>query len=84
MRRISLADARARLSELVDAAEHRGARTVICRHGKPAAALVPVDVAMPPRRRKQWTRKQVAEMLQRWTSLGDEQSAVNDLLESRR
>ncbi len=45
VRQTPLAKAKAHLSELVDAAEHRGQRTLILRHGKPAAALVPVEVA---------------------------------------
>jgi prevent-host-death family protein len=45
MRRTSLVRAKAHLSELVDAAEHRGQRILILRHGKPAAALVPVALA---------------------------------------
>jgi prevent-host-death family protein len=39
MRKTSLAHAKAHLSELVDDAEHHGNRTVILRHGKPAAAI---------------------------------------------
>ena len=35
MRQTPLAKAKAHLSELVDAAEHRGQRTLILRHGKP-------------------------------------------------
>jgi prevent-host-death family protein len=46
----SLAHARAHLSELVDQAEHKNRRILILRHGKPAAAIVPVDVAVPKRR----------------------------------
>ena len=45
MHRTSLVKAKAHLSELVDAAEHRGKRILILRHGKPAAAIVPVKVA---------------------------------------
>jgi prevent-host-death family protein len=45
MRRTSLVQAKAHLSELVDAAEHRGQRVLILRHGKPAAAIVPVGIA---------------------------------------
>jgi len=45
MRRTPLVEAKAHLSELVDAAEHRGKRVLILRHGKPAAAIVPVAVA---------------------------------------
>ena len=43
MRRTSLVHAKAHLSELVDEAEHKGRPVVILRHGKPAAAIVPVD-----------------------------------------
>ncbi len=45
MRKSSLVNAKAHLSALVDLAEHKGARILILRHGKPAAAIVPVDVA---------------------------------------
>lgn len=44
MKSIQLRDAKATLSALVDAAE-RGEATTITRHGKPAAVLVPVEVA---------------------------------------
>jgi prevent-host-death family protein len=47
MRKTSLANAKAHLSELVDAAEHRGQRILILRHGKPAAAIVPAKVVAP-------------------------------------
>ena len=42
MSRRSFADVKAHLSEVVDQAEHRGKKIVILRHGKPAAAIVPV------------------------------------------
>ena len=48
MRKTSLANAKAHLSELVDAAEHRGQRFLVLRHGKPAAAIVPADLVAPP------------------------------------
>jgi prevent-host-death family protein len=43
VRRTSLVHAKAHLSELVDEAEHKGKPVLILRHGKPAAAIVPVD-----------------------------------------
>jgi prevent-host-death family protein len=43
MRKASLAEAKAHLSELVDRAEHHKRPTLIVRHGKPAAVLVPVE-----------------------------------------
>lgn len=51
MRKTSVANAKAHFSELVDLAEHKGQRVLILRHGKPAAAIVPVDVAAAPRPR---------------------------------
>lgn len=51
MKSTSLVSAKAHLSELVDDAEHRGKRILILRHGKPAAAIVPVEVAVPKRKR---------------------------------
>jgi prevent-host-death family protein len=46
MRRASLVHAKAHLSELVDEAEHKRRPVLILRHGKPAAALVPVDLVL--------------------------------------
>lgn len=43
MRRASLVHAKAHLSELVDEAEHKKKPVIILRHGKPAAAIVPMD-----------------------------------------
>jgi prevent-host-death family protein len=43
MRRTSLVHAKAHLSELVDEAEHKKRPVIILRHGKPAAAIVPLD-----------------------------------------
>src|SRR5271154_7115081 len=45
MKRVPLVQAKSHLSELVDAAEHGGRRILILRHGKPAAAIVPVSLA---------------------------------------
>lgn len=47
MTKRSLADTKAHLSELVDEAEHHGKKIVILRHGKPAAAIVPIAFPMP-------------------------------------
>jgi prevent-host-death family protein len=43
VRRTSLVHAKAHLSELVDEAEHQKRPVIILRHGKPAAAIVPID-----------------------------------------
>jgi prevent-host-death family protein len=46
MNTVQLRDAKARLSELVAAAE-RGQATTITKHGRPAAVIVPVEIAAP-------------------------------------
>ena len=90
MRKASLAEAKAHLSELVDAAEHRGKRIIILRHGKPAAAIVPVEVAAPgpaPDRKTMTVaaaRRSVQTFIDEFTAAEPEISAVEDLLEGRR
>ena len=78
----SLAEAKAHLSALVDEAEHHHKRILILRHGKPAAAIVPVHVAVPPKR-----RLSAAEIEEAFAGLGaaaPQASAVGDLLSGRR
>jgi prevent-host-death family protein len=50
MRRTSLVHAKAHLSELVDEAEHKKRPVIILRHGKPAAAIVPIEALNAPKR----------------------------------
>lgn len=84
MRKTSLADAKAHLSELVDEAEHRGKRILILRHGKPAAAIVPVDAATPKPPQPMSTAE-AKSFLDELAQLGDPAGeAVRDLIESRR
>ena len=52
MKQASLVQARAHFSDVVDDAEYRGVTTVIYRHGKPSAAVVPMSVAKPKRKAK--------------------------------
>lgn len=52
MRRTSLVHAKAHLSELVDEAEHKKKPVIILRHGKPAAAIVPIDAVPGLKRAK--------------------------------
>lgn len=87
MEKRSFADVKAHLSEVVDQAEHRGKKILILRHGKPAAAIVPVSIArgrprgafMGPDEAERRLDELAAEMA------GDESfSAVADLLEWRR
>lgn len=86
VKQTSLAHAKAHLSELVDAAEHRGERTLIHRHGKPSAVIVPVEVGMPPKKRRRgMTPREIAALHARLEGQGDPTvSAVDDLLAGRR
>lgn len=86
---MSLAEAKARISELVDQAEHHGKRVVILRHGKPAAAIVPVDLALPKRRpRSRMTQEELEQSIQAYVAEFSASepaiSAVDDLLSGRR
>jgi prevent-host-death family protein len=86
---MSLAEAKARISELVDQAEHHGKRVIILRHGKPAAAIVPVDVAQPKvARPKRLSDKELKRSLKQYitefSAAEPETSAVLDLVEGRR
>ncbi|MGH7440980.1 MAG: type II toxin-antitoxin system Phd/YefM family antitoxin [Polyangiaceae bacterium] len=90
MKRLSLAEAKAHISELVDWAEHRGERIVILRHGKPAAAIVPVAVAAPPRHRAKRamdadkSAQSIRDFIEEFSKAEPEVSAVKDLLDGRR
>jgi len=79
-----VAEAKANFSQLVDAAEHHGRRTVITRHGKPAAMLVPIEMAKKPKR-KRMTRDEALAFIDSFAGLGDPNfSAVADVVEGRR
>jgi prevent-host-death family protein len=83
----SLVHAKTHLSELVDAAEHRGVTTIIKRHGKPSAAIVPVEVAMPKKKkvRRGMSPKEIAALHALFEGQGDPSfSAVDDLIAGRR
>lgn len=88
MRKTSFANAKAHLSELVDLAEHHHERIIVLRHGKPAAAIVPVDVAAPKRAKPTMTEAEAARSIKRFVQeLSEAQpdvSAVDDLLSARR
>lgn len=87
MERRSFADVKAHLSEVVDQAEHRGKKIIILRHGKPAAAIVPVAAVHGRRERRPMSLAEAEQRLDELTAElgGDpEISAVTDLLEGRR
>ena len=84
MRRTSLATAKAKLSALVDDAQHRRRTTLILRHGKPSAAIVPVDVAVA--RAQHAPRLPPGDVKALFDALaaGGKCGAVADLLANRR
>ena len=82
MQKASLAQAKAHLSALVDEAEHHHRRILILRHGKPAAAIVPVDVAIPSKRRL--SDAQIEALFAALGVASPQMSAVDDLLSGRR
>ena len=86
MKRTSLAKAKAHLSALVDEAEHHRKRILILRHGKPAAAIVPVDVAVGAhgKARARLSNAQIDELFALLGSGSQRASAVADLLAARR
>jgi prevent-host-death family protein len=88
MQKMSLAEANARFSELVDQAEHHGKRVIILRHGKPAAAIVPVEVAAPRSKLPRMTEAELEHNIQAYiaefSASEPEVSAVDDLLAGRR
>jgi prevent-host-death family protein len=87
MQKRSFADVKAHLSEIVDQAEHGQKTTVILRHGKPAAAIVPVPLAQRTRRRRALSSAEVERRLDELAVelAGDPGfSPVTDLLEGRR
>jgi prevent-host-death family protein len=89
MKRLSLAEAKARISELVDQAEHHGKRVIILRHGKPAAALVPVHVALPKAARAKplpaaEAERSVRAFIEEFSAAEPDVSAVADLIAGRR
>jgi prevent-host-death family protein len=89
MRKTSLAYAKAHLSAIVDAVEHRGKSLIILRHGKPAAAIVPVEVARPvPTSRRESSgaaaRASARRFVAEFSSSQPGSSAVDDLRRGRR
>lgn len=86
VRKASLAHAKAHLSELVDQAEHKKRRTLILRHGKPAAAIGPVAVPKRTRARRsdEEMQRTIAAFIEEFSGAEPEVSAVEDLLQGRR
>lgn len=84
-KRISSAEAKAKLSEIVGRVAHGGERYVIERRGKPMAAIVPVEdlerLDGEPARRP----KGILGLVGGWSALTDEEidKFIEDIYESR-
>jgi prevent-host-death family protein len=84
MKRMSVADAKAHFSELV-ADARRGKKTVILRHGRPAAAVVPATAVEPARTPVATTREEALALFESFAHLGDPAiDAVAELKAGRR
>ena len=91
MRKTSLAKAKANFSRLIDAVEHRQQRVVILRHGRPVAAVVPVEVALAPAPSSVRARpapaaaaRRVKRFVDEFSAAEPDVSAVADLRAGRR
>ena len=87
---MSLAKAKAQLSALVAQAQHRGRKIIILRHGKPSAAIVPVEAALASGRkpgetgRRGLSARQIRALFRGLGTRRGTRSAVADLIDSRR
>ena len=82
MQSMSLAKAKAHLSVLVDEVEHHHKSVLILRHGKPAAAIVPVEVAVPAKRCM--SLDEIDRVFAKLGKVAPHASAVEALLAERR
>jgi prevent-host-death family protein len=83
MKKMALAAAKDRFSEVIEDVERRRRKVLILRHGKPAAAIVPVDDASTMPRPARMTDEEIAEL---WAGFGQGDrsgSAVEDLIAAR-
>ena len=81
---MSVAQAKAHFSELI-ADARRGKKTVILRHGRPAAAVVPAVAAESRPKQVAMTREQALAVFESFAHLGDPAvDAVGELRAGRR
>jgi len=84
MKERSLVYSKNHLSEVVDDAEHRGVATVILRHGKPCAAVVPLAMAPLKKAKPRLTDEQWEALLAKAASYDDPAfSAARDIRAGR-
>jgi prevent-host-death family protein len=87
MKKMSVAEAKAHFSDVI-AEARRGKKVVILRHGKPAAAVVPMSMlerGVRPVERTCMTREEALAVFESFARLGDSTfDAVADLKSGRR
>ncbi len=84
MKKMSVAEAKAHFSDVV-AEARRGKKIVILRHGKPAAAVVPISMVESAPKPPAMTRKEALAVFESFAQLGDPDfDAVGDLKAGRR
>jgi prevent-host-death family protein len=84
MKKMSVAEAKAHFSEVV-ADARRGKKVVILRHGRPAAAVVPVSMVERAPKPPTMTREEALAVLESFAHLGDPGfDAAADLRAGRR
>jgi prevent-host-death family protein len=84
MKRMSVAEAKAHFSDVV-AEARRGKKILILRHGKPAAAVVPVSMVESAPTAPALTREEALAVFESFAHLGDPGfDAVADLKTGRR
>jgi prevent-host-death family protein len=81
---MSVAEAKAQFSEVI-ADARRGKKIVILRHGRPAAAVVPVSMVEPASPPPAMTRSEALAVFESFAYLGDPRfDAIADLTAGRR
>ncbi|HJW91755.1 MAG TPA: type II toxin-antitoxin system Phd/YefM family antitoxin [Anaerolineales bacterium] len=79
---LGVTEAREKLSELVDQVQHKGETFIIRRHGKPAAAVVPIKVL------ENWQRQRedliaAVRKIQQENKDADPDEVMQDVLEAQ-
>ena len=79
---LGVTEAREKLSELVDQVQHKGETFIIRRHGKPAAAVVPIKVL------ESWQRQRedliaAVRKIQQENKDADPDEVMQDVLEAQ-
>lgn len=81
-RNLGVTEAREKLSEMVDQVQHQGDTFIISRHGKPAAAVVPVKVYESWKRQREELFETIRK-IQEANKDADPEEVMRDVLEAQ-